>query len=315
MQGPIPTLLFDITGTLERWLELFGVELEQVRVLGVKTAILWFSAYLAWRLVRVIADRIVKAADDGDDGRLTYHEKRAQTIASLLKGVGKIVILVFTLILTLNQFIDIAPLLAGAGILGLAVSFGSQSLVKDVIAGFFILMENQFAIGDVIEVAGLSGGVEKMTLRVVMLRDIHGVLHIIPNGQITTVSNRTRGWSRAVLDIGVAYETNVDHAIATLTDEAKRFGDDPLWQLRLDGAPEVVGVQSLADSAVNIRVMMRTQPGSQWEVGREFLRRAKNRLDTEGIEIPFPQRTVHVRHHGPDGALIAPPGDEKDGIA
>jgi small-conductance mechanosensitive channel len=118
MQGLIPTLLFDITGTLERWLELFGVELEQVRVLGVKTAILWFSAYLAWRLVRVIADRIVKAADDGDDGRLTYHEKRAQTIASLLKGVGKIVILIFTLILTLNQFIDIAPLLAGAGILG-----------------------------------------------------------------------------------------------------------------------------------------------------------------------------------------------------
>jgi moderate conductance mechanosensitive channel len=315
MQGLTSTLLFDITATLERWFGLFGIELEQVRVVAVKTGLLWLAAYATWRIVRVIADRIVKAADDGEDARLSQHEKRAQTIASLLKGVGKIVILLFTIILTLNQFIDIAPLLAGAGILGLAVSFGSQSLVKDVISGFFILMENQFAIGDVIEVAGLSGGVEKMTLRVVMLRDIHGVLHIIPNGQITTVSNRTRGWSRAVLDIGVAYETNVDHAIATLTDEAKRFGDDPLWQLRLDGAPEVVGVQSLADSAVNIRVMMRTQPGSQWEVGREFLRRAKNRLDTEGIEIPFPQRTVHVRHHGPDGALIAPPGDEKDGIA
>jgi len=315
MQGLIPTLLFDITGTLERWLGLFGVELEQVRVLGVKTAILWFSAYLAWRLVRVVAERIVKAADDGDNGRLTYHEKRAQTIASLLRGVGKIVILVFTLILTLNQFIDIAPLLAGAGILGLAVSFGSQSLVKDVIAGFFILMENQFAIGDVIEVAGLAGGVEKMTLRVVMLRDVHGVLHIIPNGQITTVSNRTRGWSRAVLDIGVAYETKVDHAIATLTDEARRLGDDAAWQLKLDGMPEVMGVQSLADSAVNIRVMIRTQPGAQWEVGREFLRRAKNRLDKEGIEIPFPQRTVHVRHHGPDGAAIAPPPAGKDPYA
>jgi small conductance mechanosensitive channel len=315
MQGLTPTLLFDITATLERWFGLFGIELEEVRVVGVKTALLWFGAYLVWRLVRVIADRIVKAADDGDDGRLSFHEKRAQTIASLLQGVGKIVILVFTLILTLNQFIDIAPLLAGAGILGLAVSFGSQSLVKDVIIGFFILMENQFAIGDVIEVAGLAGGVEKMTLRVVMLRDLHGVLHIIPNGQITTVSNKTRGWSRAVLDIGVAYEANVDQAIEVLTDEAARFGEDAAWAVRLDGAPEVVGVAALADSAVQIRVMLRTQPGLQWEVGREFMRRAKNRLDTEGIEIPFPQRTVHVRHHGPDGALIAPPADAKDPYA
>lgn len=315
MNGLIATTLFDITATLERWFGLFGVELEQVRVVGVKILFLWVAAYVAWRLVRVIADRIVRAADDGEDGRLSHHEKRAQTIASLLKGVGRIAILVFTLILTLNQFIDIAPLLAGAGILGLAVSFGSQSLVKDVISGFFILMENQFAIGDVIEVAGLAGSVEKMTLRVVMLRDVDGVVHIIPNGQITTVSNRTRGWSRAVLDIGVAYETNVDEAIAVLADEARHFGEDPAWQPRLDGAPEVVGVQSLADNAVNIRVMMRTQPGAQWEVGREFLRRAKNRLDKEGIEIPFPQRTVHVRHHGPDGALIAPPADEKGSYA
>jgi small-conductance mechanosensitive channel len=315
MQGLTPNLLFDITATLERWFGLFGIELEQVRVVAVKTAFLWLAAYVTWRLVRIIADRIVKVADDGLDGRLSHHEKRAQTIASLLKGVGKIVILLFTLILTLNQFIDIAPLLAGAGILGLAVSFGSQSLVKDVISGFFILMENQFAIGDVIEVAGLSGSVEKMTLRVVMLRDLEGVLHIVPNGQITTVSNKTRGWSRAVLDIGVAYATNVDQAIAVLTEAAATFGDDPEWRARLDGVPEVVGVQSLADNAVNIRVMLRTQPGSQWEVGREFLRRAKNRLDTEGIEIPFPQRTVHVRHHGPDGALIAPPADEKDAFA
>jgi len=315
MQGLTPNLLFDITATLERWFGLFGIELEQVRVVAVKTAFLWLAAYVTWRLVRIIADRIVKVADDGLDGRLSHHEKRAQTIASLLKGVGKIVILLFTLILTLNRFIDIAPLLAGAGILGLAVSFGSQSLVKDVISGFFILMENQFAIGDVIEVAGLSGSVEKMTLRVVMLRDLEGVLHIVPNGQITTVSNKTRGWSRAVLDIGVAYATNVDQAIAVLTEAAATFGDDPEWRARLDGVPEVVGVQSLADNAVNIRVMLRTQPGSQWEVGREFLRRAKNRLDTEGIEIPFPQRTVHVRHHGPDGALIAPPADEKDAFA
>ncbi|MDZ4259400.1 MAG: mechanosensitive ion channel family protein [Gemmatimonadales bacterium] len=316
MTGLRSNALFDITATLEGWLDLFGVELADLRVLAVKTAILWFAAYLAWRVVLMIAARIVAASDDGDDTRLSYHEKRAQTIAALLKGVGKIGILVVTLLLTLNQFINLAPLLAGAGILGLAFSFGAQSLVKDVIAGFFILMENQFAIGDVIEVAGLAGGVEKMTLRVVVLRDLHGTVHVIPNGQITTVSNRTRGWARSVLDIGIAYDANVDHAIAVLTDEARRFGEDTGWaNVKLDGMPEVVGVQSLADSAVNIRVMMRTQPGLQWEVGREFLRRAKNRLDQEGIEIPFPQRTVHVRHHGPDGALIAPPADAKDPYA
>lgn len=314
MTGLRTTVLLDITATLEGWLDLFGVEIADLRVLAAKTAVLWFAAYLAWRVLLVIAARIVAAADDGDDTRLSYHEKRAQTIASLLKGVGKIGIVVVTLLLTLNQFINLAPLLAGAGILGLAFSFGSQSLVKDVIAGFFILMENQFAIGDVIEVAGLAGGVEKMTLRVVVLRDLQGVVHIIPNGQITTVSNKTRGWSRSVLDIGVAYDTNIDHALEVLRDEARHFGEDGDWAFKLDGMPEVVGVQSLADSAVNLRVMLRTQPGSQWEVGREFLRRTKNRLDQEGIEIPFPQRTVHVRHHGSDDEEATPtvPFLEKD---
>jgi small-conductance mechanosensitive channel len=298
------TLLMDITASIERFIGLFGIELEQLRVVGAKILVLWVGAFLAWALVRVVSDRIVAAADDGDETRLSYHEKRAQTIAQLLRGVGKIVILVLTVVLTLNQFVDITPLLGGAGILALAVSFGSQSLVKDVISGFFVLMENQFAVGDVIEVAGKTGAVEKMSLRVVMLRDLEGVLHIVPNGQITTVSNRTRGWSRAVVDIGVAYDADVDTVIATLRDEAERFGADEAWQQKLDGMPDVVGVQALGDNAVTIRVMLRTQPGSQWEVGREFRRRAKNRLNQEGIEIPFPQRTVHVRHHGapPEGA-------------
>lgn len=296
----MPLTLATLTATLERWLGLFGLELQQLRVVGLKVLALWIAAWIANRLVRIIADRIVRAADDGDDTRLSQDEKRAQTIAQLLKGVGRVVILAFTAILTLNQFIDIGPLLAGAGILGLAVSFGAQSLVKDVISGFFILMENQFGIGDNIEVASLSGTVERMTLRVVMLRDANGTLHIVPNGQITTVSNRTRGWSRAVLDIGIAYETDVDQAIAVLRDEAASLGADPAWQAKLDGVPEVLGVQTLGDNAVTLRVFVRTFPGFQWEAGREFLRRAKKRFDREGIEIPYPQRTVHVRHHGPE---------------
>ncbi len=298
MNRLVPTVLFDLMASVERMLSLFGVKLEEFRAVAVKVLVLWVVAFIAWRLVLVIAARIVVVADDGDDTRLSSHEKRAQTIAELLRGVGKIVVVLFTIVLTLNQFVDITPLLGGAGILALAVSFGSQSLVKDVIAGFFILVENQFAVGDVIEVAGKTGGVEKMTLRVVMLRDLEGILHIVPNGQITTVSNKTRGWSRAVVDIGVAYNADVDAVLAILRDEAKRFGEADAWVPKLDGMPEVVGVQSLGDNAVTIRVLLRTQPGNQWEAAREFRRLAKIRLDREGVEIPFPQRTVHVRHHG-----------------
>lgn len=305
----LSAILFDLTASVERFIALFGIELEEVRVVGVKILVLWVGAFVAWALVRIVSERIVAAADDGDNDRLSYNEKRAQTVAQLLRGVGKIVILLFTLVLTLNQFVDITPLLGGAGILALAVSFGSQSLVKDVISGFFVLMENQFAVGDVIEVAGKTGTVEKMSLRVVMLRDMEGTLHIVPNGQITTVSNRTRGWSCAVVDIGVAYDADVDAVLAILRDEAARFGQDEAWVPKLDGMPDVVGVQSLGDNAVTIRALLRTQPGSQWEAGREFRRRAKIRLDLEGIEIPFPQRTVHVRHHG------AVPGSPADRAA
>jgi small conductance mechanosensitive channel len=191
--------------------------------------------------------------------------------------------------------VKITPLLAGAGILGRAVSFGAQSLVKDVISGFFILLENQFAVGDIVEASGKGGVVERMTMRVVQLRDLEGILHTIPNGSITVVSNRTRGWSRAVLEIGVAYGADVDRVLTVFRDEAARFNDDPAWKHRLDGKLEVPGVEKLDDSGVIIRTLVRTIPGSQWDAAREFRRRIKNRLDREGIEIPFPQRTVHMR--------------------
>jgi small-conductance mechanosensitive channel len=260
-----------------------------------QVGLVWLMAFLAWRLVRAVARRIIRSVDDGDDSTLTEAEQRGYTVANLLKSAGRVVILSVAVLLTLNAFIDIGPLLAGAGILGLAVSFGAQSLVKDVIAGFFILSENQFGIGDVIEVAGKSGVVERMSLRVVMLRDIEGILHVIPNGQITTVSNRTRKWSRAVVDLSVSYAANVDVALGVIRAELTQFAADPLWALRLDGEPEVLGVQELAESGVVIRTLTRTQPGAQWEVARELRRRFKNRLDLEGLEIPPPQMSVQLR--------------------
>jgi small conductance mechanosensitive channel len=264
-----------------------------------KVGLVWALAWGAWRVVNIIARRIVAAVNDGDDTRLSAEEKRGHTLAQLLRSVGRVIILGIAVLLTLDVFIDIGPLLAGAGILGLAVSFGAQSLVKDVISGFFLLLENQFAVGDVIEAAGKTGVVERMTLRVVMLRDLHGVLHVIPNGQITTVSNQTRGWAQAVVEIGVPYGTDVDEALAVFRDEAGRFAADPAWRPLLDGEPEVPGVERLAEHAVILRTLLRTRPGEQWPVAREFRRRMLLRLAKEGIEIPFPQRTVHVRHRGP----------------
>lgn len=271
---------------------------------AIRLVVIWALAWLTSWLIRLVARRIVRSVDDGDDSRLSLREKRGQTIAQLLRSVGRIVVIGLAVMASLDVFFDIGPLLAGAGILGLAFSFGAQSLVKDIISGFFILFENQFAVGDVIEAAGKSGTVERMTLRVVMLRDLRGVLHIIPNGQIGTVSNQTRGWARAVVEVGIGYDVDVDRALAVLRDEAARFSADPAWKNKLDGTVEVPGVESLGESAVVIRTLLRTAPGEQWAAAREFRRRLKVRLDKEGIDIPYPQRMVHVKPAGatlPDG--------------
>ena len=290
--------LYIIQGTLQQILDFLRLDAAELGRRALQVVFIWILAYLAWRLVHAIAKKIVRAVDDGDDSAMTEAEQRGHTVSQLLKSVGRVVIIALALLFTLNVFINIGPLLAGAGILGLAVSFGAQSLVKDVIAGFFFLIENQFAVGDVIEVAGKTGEVERMTLRVVMLRDAHGTVHIVPNGQIATVSNMTRKWSRAVVDVGVAYETDIDRALEIVRDEAKRFAADPAWQSRLDGPPEILGVETLAESSITLRSRLRTHPGAQWDVAREFRRRLKNRLAAEGIDIPFPQRVVHVRHTG-----------------
>jgi small conductance mechanosensitive channel len=278
--------------------QILRIDAEELIRDGARVLGIWLLAWLAYRVVRLAARRIELAVDDGDDSVTTLRERRGQTIAQLLRSVGRVVIMAIALLLTFNIFIDIGPILAGAGILGLAVSFGAQSLVKDVISGFFILFENQFAIGDVIEVAGKSGVVEKMTLRVVVLRDGEGAMHVVPNSEIKVVSNKTRGWSRAVVDVGVAYDEDVDRALEIVRDEASQLATDRAWSTQLDGAPEVLGIESLGDSSIVIRTLIRTQPGSQWGLAREFRRRIKNRFDREGVEIPFPRRTVHVRVDG-----------------
>jgi moderate conductance mechanosensitive channel len=298
------SLWFAIPGWIRQFADLLEVDAAELVRKLLQLVLIWVLCYVAWRVVALVARRIEMAVDDGDEAMFTEREQRGQTISHLLRSVGRVSLIGLSILLSLNVFVDIGPLLAGAGILGLAVSFGAQSLVKDVISGFFYLVEGQFAMGDVIEAAGKTGVVERMTLRMVVLRDVHGTVHMVPNGQITTISNMTRKWSRAVVDVGIAYGTNVDQALAVFRDEALRLAADPDWHSKFDGEPEIAGVDGLGDSAVTIRTLLRTSPGQQWAVGREFRRRIKNRLDREGIEIPFPQRTLYIRMGTPPG-----PGD------
>ncbi|HET9514259.1 MAG TPA: mechanosensitive ion channel family protein [Gemmatimonadales bacterium] len=271
--------------SLERIAELLRIDASLLLRTGLSLVTIWLSAWIANLLLGVLARRIVRVVDDQDARHSSVREKRGQTIAHLLQGVGRVTVFVIALLLSFNLFIDIGPLLAGAGIVGLAISFGAQSLVKDVIAGFFMLAENQFAVGDMIEVAGKSGTVEQMSLRVVTLRDPYGVVHIIPNGQIGVVSNLTRGWARAVVEIGVPWGTDIDRALSVFRDEAARFGADPAWQRRLDGEPEVLGVESMTHAQMVIRTLIRTVPGEQAAAAREFRRRMKLRIDREALKV------------------------------
>lgn len=289
--------------------EFFGTSRGAVVHRVINVAVIRLAAWAAYRLVRRSARRIIAAVDDGDESTMTQAERRSHTVAQIVRSVGRVVILAGAGLLTVGQFLPIGPLVAAGGILGLAVSFGAQSLVRDLITGFFILFENQFGIGDVIEAAGKSGTVEHMTMRVTMLRDLRGVLHVLPNGQITTVSNLTRSWSRAVVEVSVGYGTDLDHTLTVLRDELVTFQQDPAWQSRLEGVSEVLGVEQLADHGVVIRTVLRTAPGGQWEVAREFRRRIKNRFDAEKIEIHYPQRPFAKPAVPGPGPATGFPGD------
>ncbi len=250
-------------------------------------ALVAVAAYVLWRRVDVVVARLEAA--EGDSRR----DARLRTLLPLGRGIARIALAVVVALVALSELgIDIAPLLASIGIIGLAVGFGAQSLVKDVITGAFILLEDSIAVGDVVEVGTHSGVVEGMTLRTVRLRDLAGDLHIVPFGDVGAVRNMTRDFSYALIDAGVAYKENVDHVIPVMREAAKDMRCDANYGADILAPLEVLGVNALADSAVEIRVRLKTRPGRQWRVRREYLRRMKQAFDAHGIEIPFPHRTL-----------------------
>ena len=215
--------------------------------------------------------------------------KRAFTLTHIVRDVARIVILFVGVTMILSELgVDLKPLLAAAGLGGLAIGFGAQSLVKDLISGFFILWENSIRIGDVVEVAGVAGVVEEVELRTIRLRDLSGNLHVIPNGVIDKVKNMTKDYSYCVIETGVAYRENVDEVMGVLQDIAEdmrrdtRFADDILEPL------EMLGVDQFKDSAVIIKCRIKTEPHKQWRIGREMNRLIRNAFDAKGIAIPFP---------------------------
>ena len=226
------------------------------------------------------------------------HDRRQQmvTVIEIVSWAVTVVIVGAGVLMLLSRFdINITPLLASAGVAGLAVGLGAQTLIKDLIGGFFIVAENQYAVGDTIQVGALSGQVERLTLRATSLRDDNGRVHIIPNGEARIVSNLTKEWSRAVVDVSVAYGEELDRVLRVLGETAETFARDEAWGRVFLEAPQTLGPISLDDQAVGVRVMVKTRPGQQWEVSRELRKRILAACEREGIAPAYPRREVWVR--------------------
>lgn len=253
-------------------------------------ALLWLA--FRWLTHRVV-HRMVNLGRHGlDDGRV----ERVETLRRVLQSIITIGVVIVGTLAVLPEFgVDVTVLLGGAAVFSLAIAFGAQSLVKDYFSGFMILMEDQYRVGNVVEINNRGGLVEDITLRMTTLRDLEGVAHFVPHGQITNVSNLTHGWSRVMLDIGVAYKEDVDRVMEVLMELARKMCKEPQFGPLILDDPEMLGVDAFTDSAVVIKFIVRTRPLKQWIVKRELLRRIKNRFDELGIEIPFPHRTLYHR--------------------
>jgi small conductance mechanosensitive channel len=273
---------------------------------GLTVLLILLIALVVIRVSRVVGERIVQAASDEDESTTTEREKRAATMAQIINTGTRITVWLIAGLMAAREFgMDIGPILAGAGIAGLAVGFGAQSLVKDFFSGFFMLIEDQVRVGDVVKAGGQAGLVERMTLRTTVLRDLSGTLHVIPNGHIDTVSNLTYGWSRAVLDIAVAYHEDVDRVFDLLRRVGRELREDPKYARAITDDLEILGLDEFADSALVIKALIKTEPLQQWTVAREFRRRLKKTFDAEGIEIPYPQRTIYHRVEKPLAVHVA----------
>ena len=270
---------------------------------GIKILIITIIAMIAMKSVKLIIFRFSTAVEKRKIDQ--EYMKRADTLKSVIRHLLNVIILGIAIIMILDQVgIQVGPVIATAGIIGLAVGFGAQSLVKDVINGFFILMEDQIRVGDVVTIAGKSGVVERVNLKMTILRDVAGNVHFVPNGNIDVVTNMTKEYSRYVFNVGVSYRENVDEVMELIKQVGEKLLNDPDFKDDIISPVEVFGLDEFGDSAIVIKARITTKPIKQWRVGREFNRRLKMVFDEKNIEIPFPHITLYM---GEDKKGSAPP--------
>jgi small conductance mechanosensitive channel len=317
--GFICEWIFDLTGN-----ENAASISEWIIAKPVKVLLILLVAFVANRLVRrgirtlidrLVEDRASKAEirqrEEIDDGRFAAFKdrardktqflafqserskQRAESLGTVLRSISSLAIYSMAGIIAMAEFgISLGPLVAGAGIVGVAIGFGAQTLVKDFLSGIFMLIEDQYGVGDVIDVGEATGTVEEVNLRTTQLRDVHGTVWFIPNGEIRRIGNKSQRWARTVLDVEVAYDTDIGKASTVIKQVADTLWNEQLEQATVLEEPEIWGVQELGASAIAIRVVLKTEPGEQYATGREMRRRLKDAFDEQGIDIPFPQRTV-----------------------
>ena len=266
--------------SLEHGIKVIAIIVATWIVLGILKAIIR-------RLVKSVINKTYKTRDDA------AIEKRAATLESVFYSTVKIVIWVIAVMMIIPEFgINIGPILAAVGVVGLAFGFGAQYLIRDLIAGLFIILEDQYRKGDSIKVGDIAGTVEEINLRKTVIRDVDGIVHHIPNGEIKIASNRTKLWARVNLEIGVSYDSDIDKVIKVLNKVGQEMTKDKDWKDNIIEAPQALGVNEFGDSAIIIKVSGKVKPGEQWGIPRELRKRIKEAFDKEKIEIPFPHRVI-----------------------
>jgi len=279
--------------TVVNWLVGHGIRILVVLAVG---ALLWFALnkFLPPIVRSAVARTKYKESKEGV-------EKRTNTLLSIFKGVGRVFIVIVAIMMILSEVgMAIAPVLAGFGIVGIAIGFGAQYLIRDIISGIFIILENQYRVGDVARVADIAGLVEEVTLRKTVLRDLDGIVHHVPNGEIRVASNFTRHFARVNLDISVSYGTDLDHAISVINRVGQELAEDENWRQVIKSPPQALRVDSLGSSGIDIKILGDVKPMQQWAVMGELRLRLKKAFDAEGIEIPWPHTKVYFGNPLPD---------------
>lgn len=269
--------------------------LNWLKISGPKILLILFGAYILKIILQKIIEKAVRQmiGPPSQDMPKEAEIKREETLIKIVNGFLAVMIWLVASMMILSELgIEIGPLLATAGVAGVAIGFGGQYLIKDLISGFFIIIENQYRVGDVVCFGDTCGVVEDISLRLTALRDMDGVLHHVPHGEVKIVSNLSKGFARVNLDIGVAYESDILEVEKVVNEVGLELANDPDWQDKIKSAPKFVRIESFGDSAINIKILGDTTPMANWEVAGELRKRLKVAFDKAKISMPYPQRTI-----------------------